>query len=65
VLPDLRRSAALNDKELWHNILITGILKDAGMVSFKEYLTADQVEAIRAYVAQKARAAQQIEHGER
>jgi quinohemoprotein ethanol dehydrogenase len=59
VLPDLRRSAALSNRSLWHAILIDGVLEPAGMASFGKWLTADQAEAIRAYVALKARIATQ------
>ena len=59
VLPDLRRSAALSNRSLWHAILIDGALEPAGMASFGKWLTADQAEAIRAYVALKARIAAQ------
>jgi quinohemoprotein ethanol dehydrogenase len=54
VLPDLRRSAALSDRALWNAILIDGSLESAGMVSFKRWLTPEQIEDIRAYVALKA-----------
>jgi quinohemoprotein ethanol dehydrogenase len=52
---DLRRSAALRDADLWKSIVIGGALKDQGMVSFKEILTSQQAENIRAYVLREAR----------
>jgi quinohemoprotein ethanol dehydrogenase len=57
VLPDLRRSAALADASAWRAILIDGVLEPKGMVSFKRWLNPDQDEAVRAYVAHKARIA--------
>ncbi|HEX7854790.1 MAG TPA: PQQ-dependent dehydrogenase, methanol/ethanol family [Sphingobium sp.] len=57
VLPDLRRSGALNDPATWNAVLIDGILEPRGMVSFKPWLTPAQVEDIRAYVAHKAQIA--------
>jgi quinohemoprotein ethanol dehydrogenase len=55
VLPDLRRSTALPDAENWRNIVIGGALTDAGMIGFGRYLSADDAEAIRAYVTAEAR----------
>jgi quinohemoprotein ethanol dehydrogenase len=63
VLPDLRRSAALSNRAAWNAILMDGALESAGMVSFKRWLTPEQIEDIRAYVAFKAKlAAQRDEH---
>lgn len=55
LLPDLRYSPALVDKELWHSIVIDGALTDQGMVSFKPWLTDAQSEEVRAYVMGEAR----------
>jgi mono/diheme cytochrome c family protein len=55
VVPDLRRSGALANREAWQSIVIGGALTDAGMVSFGKYLSSDDAEAIRAYVATEAR----------
>lgn len=55
VLPDLRRSGALADKATWKGVVIDGILKDNGMVSFAKYLSEDDAEAVRAYVAGRAK----------
>jgi quinohemoprotein ethanol dehydrogenase len=56
VVPDLRRSGALSHREAWQSIVIGGALSNAGMVSFEKYLSSDDAEAIRAYVASEARA---------
>jgi len=55
VVPDLRRSANLTDKEAWQSIVIGGVLKDNGMVSFVNRLSLEDAEAIRAYIADRAR----------
>ncbi len=53
-LPDLRRSGALGDAKAWSAVVYDGILKDNGMVSFAPSLSKEEVEAIRAYVIQRA-----------
>lgn len=61
VAPDLRRSAALADKALWREIVIGGALSAGGMASFADVMTAQDAEAIRAYVATRSRKAQGLE----
>jgi len=55
VLPDLRRSTALNDKARWDEIVYDGALHGRGMVSFKTFFTPAQVEDIRGYVGEQAK----------
>jgi len=55
-MPDLRRSGALGDRDSWNQIVIQGALSANGMASFKRWLTSEDAEAIRAYVASDARA---------
>jgi quinohemoprotein ethanol dehydrogenase len=55
VLPDLRRSPVLADKNTWQQVVIGGILSDQGMVSFARSQTPADAEAVRAYVAAKSR----------
>lgn len=55
VLPDLRRSGTLADKEAWNRVVIGGELKDRGMVSFAKWITPAQAEAVRGYVGAAAR----------
>ena len=55
VLPDLRRSGNLASKENWNGIVIGGALKDRGMASFAKYVTAQQAESVRGYVAVQAK----------
>ena len=54
VLPDLRRSGALENPAVWLQIVHDGALKDNGMVSFRDSLTKEQMEAIRQYVIKRA-----------
>jgi alcohol dehydrogenase (cytochrome c)/quinohemoprotein ethanol dehydrogenase len=53
VLPDLRYSSTLSGDQ-WFDIVLKGILKSRGMVSFEKDLSHDDVAAIRAYVIFRA-----------
>ena len=55
---DLRRSGALHDPELWKVIVIGGVLKESGMVSFADIITPERAEDIRAYVLRQAKKAE-------
>jgi quinohemoprotein ethanol dehydrogenase len=61
VLPDLRRSAALADKDTWKAIIIDGTLSESGMASFRKVLSSDDVENVRSYVAAKSKVLSQSE----
>lgn len=54
LFPDLRYAAALNSPELFKAIVIDGILQANGMVSFREQLSVEDAEALRAYVVSLA-----------
>jgi quinohemoprotein ethanol dehydrogenase len=54
VFPDLRYSPMLNTAEAFHAVVIEGLLQPRGMASFKSRLSADDAEAIRAYVISRA-----------
>lgn len=54
--PDLPHSAALG-KEVFNSILVDGALKDAGMASFADTLSATEIEQIRGYLVTRAQAA--------
>lgn len=54
VLPDLRRSGLLHDQKGWDSVVLEGILKDNGMVSFKDEVSAEESAAIRSYVIRRA-----------
>jgi quinohemoprotein ethanol dehydrogenase len=57
VLPDLRMSGALADAGAWSAIVRDGALQGRGMVSFGKELSVGDVEAVRAYVIDRANAA--------
>lgn len=53
VTPDLRYSGeAIHN--MWDQIVLDGILSGAGMVSFAEFVSKDELEAIRQYVLSEA-----------
>jgi quinohemoprotein ethanol dehydrogenase len=56
IIPDLRRSASLGDKELWRSIVEDGAMQATGMIAWKSFLPEGGAEAIRAYVAGQAAA---------
>jgi quinohemoprotein ethanol dehydrogenase len=58
IIPDLRRSAALSNAALWKSIVIDGSLEPNGMTGWSQFLTTEDAETIRAYVAVQARALQ-------
>jgi quinohemoprotein ethanol dehydrogenase len=54
VLPDLRRSGVLGSAEAWQSVVYDGALRENGMISFKPYLTSEQIETIRLYLGTQA-----------
>jgi quinohemoprotein ethanol dehydrogenase len=54
IAPDLRYSGVTGDAATWKQVVIDGILRDRGMVSFKNNFTPAEVEAIRSYVQDRA-----------
>ncbi|MEO6078742.1 MAG: PQQ-dependent dehydrogenase, methanol/ethanol family [Steroidobacteraceae bacterium] len=57
MFPDLRYSGALGSAQAFKAIVIDGALTKNGMVSFAAAMSADDAEAIRAYIVGKANAA--------
>jgi quinohemoprotein ethanol dehydrogenase len=53
-VPDLRKSGAIADAAVWKSVVIDGILKGNGMVSFSSVLTPKEAEQMRAYVVSRA-----------
>jgi alcohol dehydrogenase (cytochrome c)/quinohemoprotein ethanol dehydrogenase len=53
VLPDLRYSGTLADDQ-WFSVVLNGLLKQYGMVSFSEELSREDAAAVRAYVIFRA-----------
>jgi quinohemoprotein ethanol dehydrogenase len=54
ILPDLKRSAALNDARTWKAIVEDGSLTGRGMIGWKGLIPHGSAEMIRAYVAGQA-----------
>ena len=54
VLPDLRRSGTLGNKDAFLAVVHDGILSDNGMASFKDSLSRDEMDAIREYIIARA-----------
>ncbi len=54
VIPDLRRSAALEHADTWAAIVHDGELQDNGMANFAKSLTPERIEAIRQYIIFRA-----------
>ncbi len=63
VFPDLRYSPALNSAEAFDAIVLEGALQSAGMASFKGRLTEDEVQAVRAYMIERANQAKNAPAG--
>jgi PQQ-dependent dehydrogenase (methanol/ethanol family) len=61
IIPDLRGSAYLWDEKGWENVVRGGQLKDRGMASFADNISAAQAQAIRAYVIQQAKRGQALQ----
>ncbi len=54
VLPDLRWSAITGNADAWNSVVMDGTLSSNGMVAFSDVISADDSEAIRAYVLNQA-----------
>jgi quinohemoprotein ethanol dehydrogenase len=57
MFPDLRYSGALGSAEAFRGIVIDGALSKNGMASFRAAVSPEDVEAVRAYVVDRAHAA--------
>jgi quinohemoprotein ethanol dehydrogenase len=55
LFPDLRYSAMINSAEAFRSVVIDGVLQQRGMVSFRDRFGAEDAEAVRAYITQRAR----------
>ncbi len=56
-VPDLRMSPSLTDARVWHAIVMEGALTGNGMVAFDKNIDREESEAIRHFVADRARIA--------
>lgn len=64
VIPDLRRSPLIAGAGAFRDVVIGGVRKHAGMVSFASVLSPSDAEAIRAYVVTEANAGYAAEHAQ-
>ena len=55
MLPDLRKSGRLQDAALWKAAVVDAALASRGMPRFGRYVSPEDAELIRAYVARQAR----------
>jgi PQQ-dependent dehydrogenase (methanol/ethanol family) len=60
-LPDLRRSQIVRDAGSFRSVVIDGALSANGMVSFKDRVSAQDAETVRAYIIEQARRLQRVE----
>lgn len=60
IIPDLRGSAYLWDDKGWEDVVRGGQLKERGMASFADNISAEQSQAIRSYVIQQAQRGQSL-----
>ena len=63
LVPDLRHSGALGSADVWRQIVIDGLLKDNGMVSWRAVMTPEQADTIRHYVIKRANEDKALEPG--
>ena len=54
LFPDLRYSPMINSADAFRSVVIDGVLTPRGMVSFRERFGAEDAEAVRAYITQRA-----------
>lgn len=64
ILPDLRWSPISGDANRWNEVVINGARAANGMVSFRQVLSADDAEAVRAYVVHQANGAAKTAAGD-
>lgn len=64
LIPDLRGSAYLWDKDGWEAVVRGGKLRDRGMAAFGDNISAAQSEAVRAYVIQQSHRAKKLQQSE-
>jgi quinohemoprotein ethanol dehydrogenase len=61
VIPDLRHSPLIGNKQAWNSVVSDGILSDKGMVSFRAAYSPAEIESIRAYVIERAQIEKRLE----
>jgi quinohemoprotein ethanol dehydrogenase len=63
VLPDLRHSGVINSAETFDLIVRRGARADKGMVAFKDEISPQDLEKIRAYVIHRATQDKRLDGG--
>jgi len=56
LIQDIRYGGVLHDSQLWHRVVSEGLFSNKGMAGFESILSAEQVQQLRAYVIDAARA---------
>jgi quinohemoprotein ethanol dehydrogenase len=56
LFPDLRYSPMINTPEAFRAVVMDGVLEPRGMVSFRDRISAEDAESLRAYITQRAQA---------
>lgn len=64
-IPDLRRSALLGNRAAWEQVILGGALEARGMPNWSATLKPEDAEALRAYIADRARVLRDDEQTER
>ena len=54
VLPDLRKSGVIADAATFKQVVIDGMLKERGMISFASVLKPEEAEQVRAYIISRS-----------
>jgi mono/diheme cytochrome c family protein len=57
MFPDLRTAGSIQSADAFRTVVIDGALTANGMVSFAKAITAEDAEAVRAYIVDRAHAA--------
>jgi quinohemoprotein ethanol dehydrogenase len=61
MIPDLRRSVMAANKASYDAVVMGGSLEDKGMINFSKWISASDAEAIRGYLASRAKELKQEE----
>ena len=56
LIQDIRYGGVLHDSQLWHRVVSEGLFSNKGMAGFESILSAEQVQQLRAYVIDAAKA---------
>lgn len=54
IVPDLRYSTTITDRDVWTSVVRDGLLADRGMIGFRKNFSDREIENIRAYVIDRS-----------